>query len=167
MSKTKTTHILYRMWDAKEELIYIGISRSAMVRLSEHQQTKEWATEIHNITLEYFDSRELCRLAETKAIKSEKPKYNIVHNQKYPEPQMSKEGFKILTTTPFNDYRQEHFKKFRDIMVYFYERYKPFDPWDPNHPFNHIDDEEWETLGIWITGDLQPFQGKETNGDSL
>ena len=76
-------------------------------------------------------------------------------------------GFKILTTTPFNDYRQEHFKKFRDIMVYFYERYKPFDPWDPNHPFNHIDSEEWETLGIWITGDLQPFQGKETNGDSL
>jgi len=83
MSKTKTTHILYRMWDAKEELIYIGISRSAMVRLSQHQQTKEWAAEVHNITLEYFDSRELCKLAETKAIKSEKPKYNIVHNQNW------------------------------------------------------------------------------------
>tara|TARA_R100000322_G_C5409304_1_gene183423 strand:- start:423 stop:872 length:450 start_codon:yes stop_codon:yes gene_type:complete len=83
MSKTKTTHILYRMWNAKEELIYIGISKSAIVRLSQHQQTKEWATEIHNITLEYFYSRELCKLAETKAIKSEKPKYNIVHNQNW------------------------------------------------------------------------------------
>ena len=31
-----TAHILYRMWNAEGKLIYIGISRSAMVRLSGH-----------------------------------------------------------------------------------------------------------------------------------
>jgi len=152
--ETKTLNILYRLWNAENKLLYIGISKSAMVRLSEHQQTKEWATEIHNITLEYFDSRELCLLAESKAIKSEKPKYNIAHNQQYPEPQILKEDFKN-----FNDRsrltRQEHFERFRGIMLYFYERYKPFDPYNVNHPFNDIDSGEWDTLSIWVTGDLQ------------
>tara|TARA_R100001129_G_scaffold75147_1_gene51392 strand:+ start:120 stop:635 length:516 start_codon:yes stop_codon:yes gene_type:complete len=146
------------MWNAGEELIYIGISKSAIVRLSEHQQTKEWATEIHNITLEYFGSRESCKLAETKAIKSEKPKYNIAHNQQYFEPQYN---FNTPFQIPkedlkgFNDPREEHFESFRIIMLYFYERYGEFDGSCPNHPFNYIDSEEWDTLRIWVTGDIQ------------
>ena len=46
-------------------------------RITQHKRDKEWFSEISNITVEHFDTREKALDAEAKAIKTENPKYNL------------------------------------------------------------------------------------------
>ena len=76
----KTRHELYRHFDADNNLLYVGISKSAIARLSQHSLTGHWYDSICRVTIERFNSREELEQAEKRAIKNESPKYNIVHN---------------------------------------------------------------------------------------
>ena len=71
-----SNHHLYRHFDADNNLLYIGISKSAFARFTQHASTAEWADDIVTMTIERFDSRERLRAAEVAAIEKEKPKYN-------------------------------------------------------------------------------------------
>lgn len=75
---------LYRFWNADGVLIYIGISLSAIQRLSQHKNDKSWETEISTVTIERFDDRDHALKAEKRAIMTEAPKYNITHNKPKP-----------------------------------------------------------------------------------
>jgi len=66
---------LYRHYDARKRLLYVGISLSAVSRLSQHKD-KTWFTEIARVTVENFPSREMALSAEAAAIKAERPLYN-------------------------------------------------------------------------------------------
>ena len=68
---------LYRHFNADGALLYVGISVNALSRLGEHRQSSEWYKQIVKVTLEHFPSRKEAEEAETKAIKSEKPKFNV------------------------------------------------------------------------------------------
>jgi len=70
---------LYRHFNAAGELLYVGISLSAINRLSQHKSSG-WSGEIIKVEIEHFESRMLAKDAEEKAIKLEKPKYNKAHN---------------------------------------------------------------------------------------
>jgi len=73
---------LYRIWGNDDQLLYVGISKSALSRLGQHLTEKSWAADIVNVTIETYSTRELAAAAEVAAIKTEKPLHNVVHNGK-------------------------------------------------------------------------------------
>jgi hypothetical protein len=67
---------LYRHFDKHGELLYVGISLSAVARLSQHRN-KQWFSQIESVTVEKFATREEAEAAEFTAIREELPKFNI------------------------------------------------------------------------------------------
>lgn len=71
---------LYRHYDKHGNLLYVGISLSAVHRLSQHKSNSLWASEITSIEIERFTSREDALQAERQAIEQEKPVWNTTYN---------------------------------------------------------------------------------------
>jgi hypothetical protein len=76
MKNKKTA--LYRFFNSEGDLLYIGVSLSAVYRLSQHK-IKPWYLEISWIDIQWFPSRKIALLAEAEAIKSEFPRFNMMH----------------------------------------------------------------------------------------
>lgn len=68
---------LYRHFDRNKNLLYVGISLSAIRRLKQHYDHSKWAKEITYVTIEDFPCRNKALEAELRAIQIENPKYNI------------------------------------------------------------------------------------------
>ena len=68
---------LYRHFGEDGELLYVGISLSAVARLSAHNQSATWANSIRRVEIQAFPDRRLAELAEATAIQNERPKHNI------------------------------------------------------------------------------------------
>lgn len=68
---------LYRHYDAFGRLLYVGISLSAAVRLSQHRASP-WYDEIARIEIQKFATRGEAEVAEMIAIAEEQPRYNVV-----------------------------------------------------------------------------------------
>lgn len=66
---------LYRHFNKAGELLYVGISLSAVVRLSGHRNESGWYDEIKTVTIEKI-VRGLPKYKEFEAIRFEQPKYN-------------------------------------------------------------------------------------------
>lgn len=75
-----TTTTLYRHFDSNNNLLYIGISLSALNRLGQHKDNSHWFNSISNVTIEKFNTREEALIAEKDSILLEKPLYNKVYN---------------------------------------------------------------------------------------
>jgi predicted GIY-YIG superfamily endonuclease len=71
---------LYRCFDEDGKLLYVGISMSALNRLQQHKDTSIWFENARRIEVEYYRSREYALKAEKEAIKTEKPRFNKIHN---------------------------------------------------------------------------------------
>ncbi len=77
---------LYRHYGKNNELLYVGISLSALRRLEQHKDHSHWFPLIEKVVIEHHPSREVALQQERVAIQDEKPKYNIHHrNQRIPE----------------------------------------------------------------------------------
>lgn len=72
-------HQLYRHWGKNGDLLYVGISLSAVNRLSQHKDSF-WFDEIEKVTIESFANREVLKLAEIEAIRNERPLHNKIFN---------------------------------------------------------------------------------------
>jgi predicted GIY-YIG superfamily endonuclease len=72
-------HILYRMFGRGRRLLYVGITMNVEGRFHAHRRDKPWWRQVQRMTLEHFDTRAEAEAAERSAIKTEQPKYNIVH----------------------------------------------------------------------------------------
>lgn len=68
-------HCVYRFWRGKR-LLYVGCTYTFPQRFAHHSVVKSWFKEVDRITLEWHPDFLQGRLAETKAIETEKPKYN-------------------------------------------------------------------------------------------
>jgi excinuclease UvrABC nuclease subunit len=68
---------LYRFYDAEGSLLYVGITKFFEPRLKQHYKNAEWFFETAYVRLEHYQTRQEVELAETRAIKTERPKYNI------------------------------------------------------------------------------------------
>ena len=68
---------LYRSFDEHGALLYVGISHSAMHRLSQHRAKSIWHKQCVHVELEHFDSRKKASEAEKIAIERELPMFNI------------------------------------------------------------------------------------------
>lgn len=76
MSK-QTSRCVYRITDKDGSLLYVGCSYAPLMRVQEHCQRKSWGPAIHNITVEWFDTPEEAIAAETLAIQTEAPIWNV------------------------------------------------------------------------------------------
>lgn len=82
-----TTTYLYRLLDQDSRLLYIGITSSPIHRLFQHLEEKPWAPQITWQHVKRYEDREEALRAEELAIRSERPLYNIQHNQdRWPYP---------------------------------------------------------------------------------
>tara|TARA_R110000822_G_scaffold163776_3_gene304020 strand:- start:268 stop:726 length:459 start_codon:yes stop_codon:yes gene_type:complete len=68
---------LYRHYNTTGILLYVGISLSAIKRLSEHAIQSRWFNQIAVIKIEKFETKEEAQLAEKQAIEQEAPLFNI------------------------------------------------------------------------------------------
>ena len=79
MSDTPERTALYHIFDAADDLLYIGISNSFGRRWHEHSKVQPWWPDMRWQTVRWYDSREEAEAAEKAAIKIENPRYNIRH----------------------------------------------------------------------------------------
>lgn len=70
---------LYRHYGANGELLYVGISLSAINRLIGHKTAATWFPTIAKVEIEKFEDRQSAVKAEIKAIKEEQPLFNRQH----------------------------------------------------------------------------------------
>jgi hypothetical protein len=68
---------LYRHYDINGVLLYVGISISSITRAKQHKAASGWWGEIVRIDIERFPNRKMADDAETVAIQTENPKYNV------------------------------------------------------------------------------------------
>lgn len=81
MENSPATTALYRHYDAANTLLYVGISLNAIDRLRAHVFGSHWSSEISQVKVEYFPSRQAALAAEKSAIRDEHPRWNIAHNK--------------------------------------------------------------------------------------
>lgn len=74
--KIMTHQNLYRLWDSDDQLLYVGISKSAINRIADHLQNQPWASAIATMTIEHFTDRAAVEKAERLAIAKENPLHN-------------------------------------------------------------------------------------------
>lgn len=75
MDKREFTH-LYRHFNSDGELLYVGVSLSAINRLGQHKEHSKWFSTITKVEIQSYATREEALDAEAIAINSERPKYN-------------------------------------------------------------------------------------------
>lgn len=85
---------LYRFFDQRGQLLYVGITDNLGQRWSAHMREKVWWPQVHKQNSEWLPSREAAEAAEKQAIKTERPLYNIAHA--LPEGSRSASRFVIL-----------------------------------------------------------------------
>jgi len=71
---------LYRHFNARGKLLYVGISVKPLDRLLSHVSGSAWVSEIVRIEISWCADRTEAMLAEADAIKSERPLWNQVHS---------------------------------------------------------------------------------------
>ncbi len=68
---------LYRAYGSSGVLLYVGISCEIFARIRCHQTKSRWFNDLEHIYIEKFPNRYAALSAESKAIKEERPKFNI------------------------------------------------------------------------------------------
>lgn len=67
---------LYRHYDAEGELLYVGITVDPEKRFKVHARDSHWTDRAVSFTGEWFDSWQAAKIAETLAIRHERPLFN-------------------------------------------------------------------------------------------
>ena len=72
---------MYRLYNAEGDLLYLGISYSALARIAQHSKSQAWWAAVVRIEVESFTmvSRRTMETAEREAIIREQPLYNKHH----------------------------------------------------------------------------------------
>jgi len=71
---------LYEIYDSSNTLLYVGISLSAISRLSQHKAVKNWYYDIKKIEMTHYPTRHEAEKIERLTIRTKMPVYNITHN---------------------------------------------------------------------------------------
>ena len=71
---------VYRMFDAHNELLYVGVTENLCQRIAKHWVEQPWRHQIARITWEEYATREDALYAERYLIRHLYPQYNIAEN---------------------------------------------------------------------------------------
>ena len=74
------TQHLYRCFDGRGGLLYVGISFLALARIDQHARLSSWFDEVRTVTVEPHATRDEVEAAERAAILAERPKHNVRAN---------------------------------------------------------------------------------------
>ena len=78
---------VYRVFDASDGLLYIGVAKNFGLRWAKHAAVKPWWPDVQRQTVEWYPDRESALAAEEAAIRTEKPRHNVVYTpQQYRRP---------------------------------------------------------------------------------
>jgi predicted GIY-YIG superfamily endonuclease len=68
---------LYRLFDARGALLYVGVTGDPTRRFRDHRTKKDWWQEVARHSVEWFESEWRALQAEVQAIATEAPRHNI------------------------------------------------------------------------------------------
>jgi len=69
---------VYRIYDANDQLLYVGLTNDTTTRWYDHATRKPWwKTEAHRYEARWYATRAIARAEEIKAIRTERPRYNV------------------------------------------------------------------------------------------
>lgn len=77
MTVTNPETAIYRFYSGEGQLLYIGISDNPGHRFAQHEKTKTWWKEVTGVSIEWASTRQAALAIERRAIRVEKPVYNI------------------------------------------------------------------------------------------
>lgn len=92
ISTSEQRTALYRFYDAGENLLYVGITNDPWRRWRQHVQEKSWYPQVKHQAVTWYESRIRAEVAESVAIRCERPRFNIagavrpVEDEVSPEP---------------------------------------------------------------------------------
>lgn len=67
---------VYRIYDNDEQLLYVGITKNVLGRMTKHKR-REWWPLARYMEITWFEGREAAKSAERHAIRDENPIHNI------------------------------------------------------------------------------------------
>jgi mRNA-degrading endonuclease RelE of RelBE toxin-antitoxin system/predicted GIY-YIG superfamily endonuclease len=79
VSQGKTS--VYRIYDASQALLYIGVTATVGTRWQAHAGLQKWWPEVQHQTVTWYSTRSEALEAERLAIRAERPLHNVTHNQ--------------------------------------------------------------------------------------
>lgn len=87
---------VYRFYDHDGRLLYVGMGGSAWSRWLEHRRSKPWWREVDHArtTVQRYESRREASAAETRAIREESPRHNVLGTPRH--------GASLITPPRFN-----------------------------------------------------------------
>lgn len=71
---------LYRLYDATDALLYVGIASDPKTRWWTHANEKTWWPQVARREVEWFMTRPAAEAAEVAAIVTELPRHNVEHS---------------------------------------------------------------------------------------
>jgi excisionase family DNA binding protein len=77
---------VYRVFDAEGALLYVGISNKFGTRWEHHASMQPWWPLANKQTVEWHPDRDTAEAIEVAAIKTECPRFNVIHAIKPPKP---------------------------------------------------------------------------------
>ena len=104
------SEVLYRFYDEKDNLLYIGISNSFYSRANQHNKNSEWFHKASYATLEHYDTREEVEEAEKEAIRTEHPIHNKMHSLRNEKPRDHFESFWDITQHHSDEWHSQLYK---------------------------------------------------------
>lgn len=147
-------HALYRFYDRHRALLYIGITACLPTRLTHHDDHKPWWTDVADITVQHFTGRDAVLDAEAKAIRTERPLHNVVHNRRpgSASPVQLLDSYDQPALLPgerqwtFDNLKHGNYKRTRPLWLYWEVHGDPIsDDWAIN---DISPDELWQ---VWLT----------------
>lgn len=91
---------LYRLYDADETLVYLGIAYDPDVRWYQHSRDKKWWTNVARKTVEWHPDRDTAEAAELAAIRTETPLHNSRGVERpEPAPALATDGVQDIPAT--------------------------------------------------------------------
>lgn len=80
MSEPAERTALYRLYDAEDDLLYIGISRNPATRFKVHERYQPWRHHVACVDLTWHADYLSARADELARQRSERPPYNAMHS---------------------------------------------------------------------------------------